>query len=346
MIILRRQPWFSNLPTVAWLFSHVASSRQRVHALSSSSLSSSPSPSSTTTTLSELLARPYIQDAIKAQPKTPQSVLSFYYGVDYQDVDSVHENLVLGACLAKMQSLWFGGGPQYDDVCGYFVDEVRRVGRGEWNHNNNNDDNNNNKSNQLRTMWSTTVDGLMAQLILCDQISRNIFRGTAEAYVYDHAALDYANQLSNHILKNNNNNGNNQEDDSMETTTTETTTTTTTLEGTLYPPYLASIVMALMHSEVLAHHDNALKLLHMAKEEQSPKNSLVTSVWWENQLAFELEHKKVLDQFGRYPHRNKVKGRSNTPQEEEWLAAIDHLPGWALSQGGAREEENKRKNPQ
>ena len=29
---------------------------------------------------------------------------------------------------------------------------------------------------------------------------------------------------------------------------------------------------------------------------------------------------EIVDRFGRYPQRNKVLGRENTPEEAEWLA--------------------------
>jgi uncharacterized protein (DUF924 family) len=35
---------------------------------------------------------------------------------------------------------------------------------------------------------------------------------------------------------------------------------------------------------------------------------------------YALRHFKVIEQFGRFPHRNSVLARANTPQEEEYLA--------------------------
>ena len=32
-------------------------------------------------------------------------------------------------------------------------------------------------------------------------------------------------------------------------------------------------------------------------------------------------HRDIIDQFGRFPHRNKVLGRDNTEDEEAYLAA-------------------------
>lgn len=31
------------------------------------------------------------------------------------------------------------------------------------------------------------------------------------------------------------------------------------------------------------------------------------------------EHKAVIDRFGRYPYRNNILGRENTPEETAWL---------------------------
>ena len=36
-------------------------------------------------------------------------------------------------------------------------------------------------------------------------------------------------------------------------------------------------------------------------------------------LDFEIKHKRIIDQFGRYPHRNKVLGRVSTDEEIEFL---------------------------
>lgn len=41
---------------------------------------------------------------------------------------------------------------------------------------------------------------------------------------------------------------------------------------------------------------------------------------------FELKHKAIIDQFGRYPHRNKILNRPSTQEEEAFLL----LPGSAF----------------
>ncbi len=44
------------------------------------------------------------------------------------------------------------------------------------------------------------------------------------------------------------------------------------------------------------------------------------------------EHADVVARFGRFPHRNKARGRTTTPEEAAWLASPECF-GWAKSQG-------------
>ncbi|HKU79195.1 MAG TPA: DUF924 family protein [Rhodanobacteraceae bacterium] len=43
----------------------------------------------------------------------------------------------------------------------------------------------------------------------------------------------------------------------------------------------------------------------------------------ENNYAFELKHKAIIDRFGRYPHRNAVLGRLPTDEETAFLQQPD-----------------------
>jgi uncharacterized protein (DUF924 family) len=36
-------------------------------------------------------------------------------------------------------------------------------------------------------------------------------------------------------------------------------------------------------------------------------------------LEFEIRHRHIIEQFGRYPHRNQVLNRASTPEEIEFL---------------------------
>jgi uncharacterized protein (DUF924 family) len=41
---------------------------------------------------------------------------------------------------------------------------------------------------------------------------------------------------------------------------------------------------------------------------------------FETVAQFAELHHDIVERFGRFPHRNKVLGRKNTPEEEEYLA--------------------------
>ena len=64
--------------------------------------------------------------------------------------------------------------------------------------------------------------------------------------------------------------------------------------------------MPFMHSESALVHQRAVELF--------------SQPGLDNELAFELRHKAIIDRFGRYPHRNALLGRASTANEEAFLA--------------------------
>ena len=67
------------------------------------------------------------------------------------------------------------------------------------------------------------------------------------------------------------------------------------------------LYMPLMHSENL--EDQALSL------------SLFMAANLENNIRFAMHHYKLIEEFGRFPHRNAILGRKSTKQELEYLAS-------------------------
>jgi len=63
--------------------------------------------------------------------------------------------------------------------------------------------------------------------------------------------------------------------------------------------------MPYMHSESLAVHKEGLPLFEALEDEET--------------LRYEKEHQRIIEQFGRYPHRNAVLGRESTEDEREFL---------------------------
>lgn len=64
--------------------------------------------------------------------------------------------------------------------------------------------------------------------------------------------------------------------------------------------------MPFMHSESLVVHEVALRLFDQPGLEK--------------RLKYEKMHAEILQQFGRYPHRNTILGRISTKEEEGYLA--------------------------
>ncbi|WP_287133093.1 DUF924 family protein, partial [Alteromonas sp.] len=71
------------------------------------------------------------------------------------------------------------------------------------------------------------------------------------------------------------------------------------------PQQRAFLYMPFMHSESLAIHDVALELF--------------SQEGLEREFTFEKRHQKIIEMFGRYPHRNQILGRESTPEEVAFL---------------------------
>lgn len=67
----------------------------------------------------------------------------------------------------------------------------------------------------------------------------------------------------------------------------------------------AFLYMPFMHSEDQKIH---LKAVQLFSQKGLEKN-----------FEYELAHKKIIDQFGRFPHRNAILGRTSTAEELEFL---------------------------
>ena len=125
--------------------------------------------------------------------------------------------------------------------------------------------------------WRREPQGRLAEIIILDQFSRNMFRGSARAFAYDAMSLT----LSQEAIA-------------------------CGADEALTPVERSFLYMPFMHSESLKIHEIAVDLFR--------KNGI------QNNLDFEFKHKIIIEEFGRYPHRNKVLGRQSTAEEIEFLA--------------------------
>jgi len=126
-------------------------------------------------------------------------------------------------------------------------------------------------------LWRESAEGALAEIIVLDQFSRNMFRDTDACFAQDAYALELAQAA---IAK-----GYDQE---------------------LSPDKRMFMYMPYMHSESKEIHEVAVVLFEALGNEGT--------------LQYEHIHKDIIDMFGRYPHRNELLGRVNTPEEEKYLA--------------------------
>ena len=122
--------------------------------------------------------------------------------------------------------------------------------------------------------WRSSAKGRLAEIIVLDQFSRNMFRDDAKAFASDALAVELAKEALS---------------DWDAFTVQER----------------SFVVMPFMHSESLAVHDWAAKWFDEPGLERRKK--------------YELQHREIIERFGRYPHRNRVLGRTSTPEEEAFL---------------------------
>ncbi len=71
------------------------------------------------------------------------------------------------------------------------------------------------------------------------------------------------------------------------------------------PEAKSFLYMPLMHSEVLADQERCVDLFKALANEEG--------------LKYAVEHRDIVAQFGRFPHRNKALGRESTPAEQTFL---------------------------
>ncbi|AXK39721.1 DUF924 family protein [Crenobacter cavernae] len=141
-------------------------------------------------------------------------------------------------------------------------------------------------------LWQSMTDGerlaeadspraALAQLIVLDQFPRNLFRGDARAFASDAAAR----QLAKHAVA----------------------------EGwdeQLPPVARWFVYLPFEHSEDLADQHKASRLFE-ALPDGSPGYAGV--------IDYAHRHRDIVARFGRFPHRNAVLGRPDTPEEAAFL---------------------------
>ena len=181
----------------------------------------------------------------------------------------------------EVRDFWFRGGPEVDrEIDSRFGDDYHRAAAGEF------DD------------WKRSPHSCLSLVVLLDQVPRNIFRGTPQAFAADPRALSVA----KHIVAQ-------------------------PWHGDLLHVQRLFAYLPFEHSEDLEDQRTCVTLFEAI--EDHPKRD----EW----LDYAVQHYKLIERFGRFPHRNAILGRGNTPEEEEWLANNEQRFGTTDAEAKERE---------
>lgn len=142
----------------------------------------------------------------------------------------------------------------------------------------------------------------LSVILLFDQVPRNLFRKSSEhVLIYNHYDR-IARALSYHF----------------DTTSKPDLSPKITYAG----PYKMWFYMPWVHSEHLVHHTELLTARfgeNLKLAEETKDDDLVAFA--KLLISAESEHIDVLNEFGRYPYRNKALGREYTEKELAWEKA-------------------------
>ena len=134
--------------------------------------------------------------------------------------------------------------------------------------------------------WADSPRRCLSLIILFDQFSRNIYRGTAQAFAYDDRALGLT--LSG-----------------MQSAA----------DGALDVVERLFFYMPLQHSESHAVQEESVAAYRRLLVEAPQEFRSV----FQASLESAQHHRSIIERFGRFPHRNLTLGRASSPQEEAWL---------------------------
>lgn len=128
--------------------------------------------------------------------------------------------------------------------------------------------------------WLKLPKTCLALILLLDQFPRNMFRGTPQAFATDWEALCAA----QHAIAQG-------------------------YDLQMLPVQRWFIYLPFEHSENLEHQRQAVKLFKQIGDDPDSASC----------IDYAVRHLRVIERFGRFPHRNRILGRASTPEEKLFL---------------------------
>jgi uncharacterized protein (DUF924 family) len=128
--------------------------------------------------------------------------------------------------------------------------------------------------------WRDDAASCLALVIVLDQFPRNMFRGDGRTHAEDDRALGASRYAVEHAL-----------------------------DRELPAFQRMFLYMPFMHSENVEDQRRSVELFErLAGEEGAP-----------DVVSYAVSHRDIVEQFGRFPHRNEILGRATTPKEAVFL---------------------------
>jgi uncharacterized protein (DUF924 family) len=184
-------------------------------------------------------------------PASPAAVLDFWFG--YADA---------------VDARWFKGGEAFDrEIAERFGATIAAALAGDL------------------EGWAARPEGTLALIVVLDQFTRNVHRGTPRAFAGDSRALALARRLVD------------------------------SGEHLRLPPLRRWFAyMPLEHAEDLAVQQRCVAWFEALTAEGGPHREALAGA-----LDYARRHHDVIARFGRFPHRNAILGRTSTPEEAAFL---------------------------
>ena len=197
----------------------------------------------------------------RGETSEAEEVLSYWFPEDLADADM--------ETMRRHGKRWMAGGPEVDrEITERFGETLEKARRGELDH------------------WAQTARGRLALIVVLDQFSRNVYRGSALSYAQDEKALQLA----------------------VEGIELEMDRKLSSAERFFF-------WLPLGHSEDLALQERSVS--HAEEEAANAPSHRRAGAEFEVSQA--KATRDVIARFGRHPHRNEILGRTSTPEELEYL---------------------------
>ena len=137
----------------------------------------------------------------------------------------------------------------------------------------------------MLSAWTASARGALALIILLDQFSRNMYRGSGQAFASDGYCLSIAKGC-----------------------------VARKLDLKIPEPERQFFYLPLMHSETLADQEQCLRLFLLRCPEIGHQNA-----------EHAIKHREVIRKFGRFPSRNAALGRTDSDAELAYRKAGGYM---------------------